>query len=586
MTDWPDVPILGVIRSRREQPASLVRSYAMGGAWLHLLPRLALGRVVLIGPPEPGLVDLLERRATSLTFVDRGRSLGEASTADLLLLGPSHSARGSRRRAEVRHAIGEVVGGGGWVVEDLLTWRGAPSRQVAADATEVIYRAVPMHGPVRAAWPLGDAAMGAWLRTTGFGRETRSEERLAAAGRRLRDAIRGARRRPTAVAVPNEPSTIMVESAGRRRRAVLSLARAGAAMVARGEAGYLRLAGLERRLVIHGVVSGPPRWLTEMAAGSAEIGGHRVALAAPGEFPTQKILILLAPAGDAPPDIVVKVGRHPAVNDRIAAAVRAMRLIAHGDLAAAGSVPKIEFAGMADGIQVVAETATSGASFALVTTARADCPWAAAGRDWITELGARSARPASAVETADGLGELLERMPTGLLAGPERNFLHGIVGELRGCDRVPTVLQHGDPGPWNMRADVTTGGLSVLDWENAEPRGVPLWDLAYFLRSSGVLVAIRAGVADRMARGVFFVTDPELRRISRDAVAAYAARVGLDSRAIRPLMFHHWVYQAVKESTRVPSADAQRAIFLRTLRWFVAHRDDGAVLEVFDPDPT
>jgi hypothetical protein len=384
--------------------------------------------------------------------------------------------------------------------------------------------------------------------------------------------------------VLDEPSGVVVGAAEGRRRLARSLARSGAAMVARGEAAYQRLAGLERRIVIHGVEPGPPRWLTELAAGGGRgIDDHRMALAAPGEYPTQKILMVLAPPGDALPAIVVKVGRHPAVNDRIVSAVRAMRLIADRGLSAAGSVPAVEFDGAVDGVQVVAETAADGPSLTLVTTARADCSWAAAGRDWISELGFRSARPAASAETADGLGQLLDRLPGRLLAGAERSFLFGLLGELREREPVPTVLQHGDPGPWNMRADVATSRLSVLDWENAEPRGVPLWDLAYFLRSFGVLVAIRAGVADRLARGLFFVTDPELRRISRAAVVAYAARIGLDPHAIRPLMYHHWVYQALKESTRVPSADAQRAIFLRTLRWFVAHGDDGNVLEVFDP---
>ena len=44
---------------------------------------------------------------------------------------------------------------------------------------------------------------------------------------------------------------------------------------------------------------------------------------------------------------------------------------------------------------------------------------------------------------------------------------------------VPAVLQHNDVGSWNVVA--RGGAFTILDWEDAVPHGLPLWDLFYFL---------------------------------------------------------------------------------------------------------
>jgi hypothetical protein len=44
---------------------------------------------------------------------------------------------------------------------------------------------------------------------------------------------------------------------------------------------------------------------------------------------------------------------------------------------------------------------------------------------------------------------------------------------------LPAVLQHNDLGTWNIVAGPQT--FTVLDWESARRRGLPLWDLLYFL---------------------------------------------------------------------------------------------------------
>jgi hypothetical protein len=44
---------------------------------------------------------------------------------------------------------------------------------------------------------------------------------------------------------------------------------------------------------------------------------------------------------------------------------------------------------------------------------------------------------------------------------------------------VPAVLQHNDPGCWNIIVDGRR--FTAVDWESARRHGLPLWDLVYFL---------------------------------------------------------------------------------------------------------
>ena len=66
---------------------------------------------------------------------------------------------------------------------------------------------------------------------------------------------------------------------------------------------------------------------------------------------------------------------------------------------------------------------------------------------------------------------------------------------MRSAERFPLVFQHGDPGPWNVLI-TSDGRPGFLDWEAAEPHGMPLWDLFHFLRSFGFQVSRAAGTRD------------------------------------------------------------------------------------------
>jgi len=571
----PPVRVLGVIRGRRDPPGSLARTDDLGGAWVHLLPRLALGRVALVRATEPGLAALVATRATTLVVMDQIPH--EPPDVDLLIGGPGAAA-------DLEPWASSVLAAGGIVVRENVGTR--RSAAAAISPHDTVLAVHPVRGPVRAAWPEGDESLSEWLSGAGLRSDAATRARMVSAARR-------ARRLFSRSGSPDRPSTRRGASAGeaalptrRARRMLRSVAWESARRVVAGvgriEAAVDRLQGRSRRLVLRGVAPGPPAWLRDVAAESLPGDDYRVALAAPGEFPTQKIVLALTAVGEGVPDTIVKVGRHRLVDERIATAVSALEVIAANDLVLPGTVPAIRFAGTSDDVLVSGEQAFQGEGMNEASWRSADCPWGATARAWILDLGRRSVRPGAAGELADALHDLQDQLPSGLLSQDEQTVLSDLAEQLRPL-AVPTVMLHGDPGPWNMRVDVQSGRLCVLDWENGEPRGVPLWDLLYFLRSFGISVAGQAATGDRLERGLHWLRDPALAAVTADAVARYVREVGIPAAAVRPIFFHVWTYQALKEAARVPSADASRNIFLRTLRWLVAHRDAPAVNQAIGP---
>ena len=155
------------------------------------------------------------------------------------------------------------------------------------------------------------------------------------------------------------------------------------------------------------------------------------------------------------------------------------------------------FFGCHAGLAVLGETAVVGAPFLDRTKATDDCPHARAVVEWLLELGVSTAHVVSDVSRHVGrLEALLERFDE--LYRPDRptsRFLEREMSALAAnADALRLVFQHGDPGPWNVVV-TADGSPGFLDWESADPDGMPLWDLFHFLRSFGLTVSREGGQA-------------------------------------------------------------------------------------------
>jgi hypothetical protein len=321
-------------------------------------------------------------------------------------------------------------------------------------------------------------------------------------------------------------------------------------------AGRLRHSGSRRgALVLQGGRADrfpPPAYVSEIARlAGVPIDDHRVGLSAPSDDASRKaMLFLFAPERDEP-EYVVKLTRQSAHNDRLENEWRALQLLDDAGLNGSGLVPRPAFFGHHAGLAVLGQSALEGAPFRRRTTARPDCVHARRAADWLLDLAVATAHPAPGNgHAAQSLRDLLARFVEIYdLTGHQHAYLDGQIDAIeRHPDALPLVFQHGDPGTWNLLV-TEDGRPAFLDWEAAEPDGMPLWDVFYFVRSFAVSVARVAGVGSTLnGFGRQFLRDQPINRLLVDAVERHCDELGLARELVEPLFLTCWVHRALKEA--------------------------------------
>ena len=553
-------------------PGSNLRTPDAGAAWLFLLPRLALGRVVLIGQASASTLAACSRVAREvIVLTNGGRELRRTKAAvrkralrnvqsvpmdaiaslpdggaELIVIASARRAERLRERdrwpriarllrtdgvvyVESRgrtDRIGASIGGGGWLVS----------------AGQERFVLAPALGEVRAAVPAGDDETVRALKHRGLW----STGSFVGIGGRIREIPLG----PAARWLPE-------------RSAVL--------------------AGLG----VSGWLGRPPLYLREIARDAGiDIDSHRWGMAAPGLYLSNKVLFLLFDRSSDRLDYVVKVTRDADLNGRLDNEWRALReLQARG--VDAGVVPRPAFFGTSGRLAVLGQTGIGGRRFT-DDPAEPGAPAAHAAVEWLTDFGAATKAHDSGSTAADHLRGLLERFTNVYELAPKHQEM--LAANLEAIARsktpFPAVFQHGDPGAWNLLV-TSNGTVAFLDWESAETRGMPLWDLFHFMRSFGVLVARASGTEDRL-RGFEqqYLEDGPLATLLATTTRRYCERVGVDPELVEPLFHMSWMHRALKESTRLPPDRLDRGHYLNLLRLCLDGRDRPALRRVFELDPT
>lgn len=169
--------------------------------------------------------------------------------------------------------------------------------------------------------------------------------------------------------------------------------------------------------------------------------------------------------------------------------------------------------------------------------------------EWLIALaGEAQAQPASAwsqrllFEPLDRLErDLGDRLPAGL--GERARRALGDLGEL------PLTWEHRDLGPWNVVLDAD-GSPGVIDWEDAEPLGLPLLDLVYFLVTCSLLIEGAlddTGDSERIVAGYRRLLDPQTAHgeIAATCLAEYRERLGVGEADLGRLRLLCWIVQAL-----------------------------------------
>jgi len=330
----------------------------------------------------------------------------------------------------------------------------------------------------------------------------------------------------------------------------------------------------------------PPQYLRTLAQHSdIDLDQHRWGLSARSRFNSRKVLFFLFAQSSDEPEYIVKLTRDAAYNARLENECHALRLLQARGLSAHGALPEVVFFGHHSDLAIVGETAINGTQFRARTKATADCPYARSAIDWLIDLGATTADPTAAtpLHVAERLEVLFNRFTQHYqLAPSDRDFLTEQIALIAGSPAIlPLVFQHGDSGVWNVM--VRDDGVSVfLDWEAAEPQGMPLWDLFYFIRSFAMSVARTAGKQDSLS--VFrqqFITDAPLSPLLIEATARYCARSGVPTQLVAPLFYTCWMHRALKEVTRLSAARLEHGHYVNLLRLCIEQRNAPVFRELF-----
>jgi len=153
----------------------------------------------------------------------------------------------------------------------------------------------------------------------------------------------------------------------------------------------------------------------------------------------------------------------------------------------------------------------------------------------------------------------------------------------RGGMSVPLVFIHGNPGLQNpvIRPD---NRLALLDWENAEPAGVPLWDVVEFLRTFTVWAGRRRTLSSRLAAmREHYLEGGSLTDFIIGSVERYRRAVAIENSLVAPLFWTHLLVQAMRETPRFEPSKLQQGHQFKLLELFVAQRHSavlGRILQV------
>ena len=243
------------------------------------------------------------------------------------------------------------------------------------------------------------------------------------------------------------------------------------------------------------------------------------------------------------PAAVVKFARVAAADEALEREAAVLRRIEHERPGVSG-VPQLLATGRRSGRLAVVESAIYGQPLIEQLTL-----------DRFAELGQR---------VSDWLGGLAgERRPSTsdwrerLVEAPLRRFEHEFGAAaplvpqrcreiLAGLGDLPAACEHRDCSPWNVV--VADGALGLLDWESAEPDGLPGLDLVYFLANAAfVLDRVLENGPLRPTYAQLLDATSAVGRVFAICTDGYRSRLGIEFADFRRLRLLCWIVHSHSE---------------------------------------
>ena len=317
-------------------------------------------------------------------------------------------------------------------------------------------------------------------------------------------------------------------------------------------AGMLAGAGLlpssDGLVAVSSRTAGEPALLQAAQELGIDSGGGWLMVVSPGSV-VRRNAFLVFPLEARKPGHVVRFARRPGLTIPFERDARGAALVAAAGGSLAAHAPRYLGRVEVDGYCAAIETAAPGTKLAgLLRTPMARQRKLAVVEmiaDWLVRVAKETTAPPETLESER------ERFATDVLPFWSKRG----VGDdlLAGLPRVPAAFQHNDMAEENVVVD--RGGFIALDWEWAQPHGLPLGDLVYFgvhvlrLVDGRLLEGERDPHFEELVTGRA-PTSPVFFRWIRELVAA----LELPPESIGPLVTLSWL-----DRSRLSTLERERA---------------------------
>ena len=275
--------------------------------------------------------------------------------------------------------------------------------------------------------------------------------------------------------------------------------------------------------------------------GLAPIGPGRPYILATPAFPSSRsVVFLMSPNQSYEPTLVAKIARAEADGEPLACEARNLRALhlAGADVEA----PKLVSHGVFERRAILVESALPGRLMTPRVVRRQPDACIEAVTDWLAEFHRETRAsgcrlPGRVMTLVNNQLNRLEPIVAQEPAAPE--LLLRVRRETSRLEslKVPLVFEHGDLSSPNLLM-LGNGRVGVLDWELADPRGLPAVDLFFFL----AFVAFARERATTPAQCVAAFRDAFFGPTAwtHPHIARYIALVGVPKTAVVPLFLLCW----------------------------------------------
>lgn len=286
------------------------------------------------------------------------------------------------------------------------------------------------------------------------------------------------------------------------------------------------------------------------------------------------IFFIMAP-GQPSPFLVVKTPRLTGDHGRLDGEAENLRLVHSAQAGGFASIPRLVAYEDYVGYRLLIETALAGETMSVRLRRHQPEPYVQAATNWLIELHGATAKPGASdsawYERLMGrrLQQFCAAMP---LATDELRLVEQSQTWMSSLDAtsIPLVFEHGDLGPVNIMFS-KTGQLGVVDWELAEPKGLPAADLFFLLTIAAP--AWRRAQTPAAYVAAFHETFFGPAAWARPYVRRYAESLHLTPEQLKPLFVLCWSRYLVNLVTRLHDFEtANQSVENDTLAWLRSNR--------------